>query len=133
MVYSIGQEALEKFIVPVLAFKLFCKIYLQHVNADDTGKHNNYKETFVLFKEGMTGYPKSAVCIELAIRSSSMKSLKDLCLGRVVELRLAQDCVPLSVQETSKKGQEFGKVERRTKLGLEMLERAHKDLKLLTT
>ena len=74
--------------------------------------------------------PITAPYLELIIRNTSLWSLKNMCMAKVVELGLDQDCLPLSVQETIKAGPELGDMDGRTQRALEVLEKTLKNLKL---
>ena len=117
----------NRFMVPGLALNSFLMLSPEPraYNEIDSDKFE-----FYIIKSLITFNPHSVNFINFAFRSSSIRSLKDLCMGRVVELGLAQDCLPLSVQESVKRGPELGKVDRRTKRSLEMLEEIVKELKL---
>ena len=117
-------EALYKFMIPTFALQHFCQIDLHSVKEEETCKCNVYIKAI---DKGLISYfPESVKFVDFAIQSLSIRSLKDLCMGRVVELGLPQDCLPLSVQDSIRKGPELGDVDRRTQRGLEMLQ----DLKL---
>ena len=75
-------------------------------------------------------FRESAPYMELIVRSTPLWSLKNLCMAKVLEQGLPQDCLPVTVQETIKTGPEIGEVDRRTQRALDMLERILKNLKL---
>ena len=119
-----GREARDKFLIPDLAFRIFFMI-----NSRAFKENICAQEVFGLFKGLIKCYPESAAGTKLAILNSSMGSLKDLCMAKVVELGLDQDCLPRSVQQAIKTGPEFQELDRKTQISLEMFERAVKDLK----
>ena len=124
----LGQEIISKFLIPAIS-----SIYILnlHTNKDDGQCECEVCiSAFVIFKSWIKRYPDSGPFIKLAIRSSSIRSLKTVCMAKVVELGLAQDCLPLSVLDTIRKGPELGEVDRRTERSLEMAERAIKDCDL---
>ena len=124
---SLGREAISKFLIPGILLRRHLKFTL-HIDKEDCLYDCVLdKEAFRLVKQAVRYFPESVAFIDLAIRYSSIRSLKTVCMAKVVELGLAQDCLPLSVQETFKNGPELGEVDRRAQRGLQMLEMALKD------
>ena len=118
---SIGWEAASKFLTPdsdkTLMFQL-------HIDKDDGQcECGMCKNIFELFKLRFKQQLESVAFIDLAIQSCSIRSLKTVCIPRMVELGLAQDCLPQSVRENIKNGPELAHVDRRTQRYMDIVER----------
>ena len=135
---SLGLEAATKFMIPEM-LSGFCSLLIEsdlHTDKDDglceCWRCKQYFGIFTNYIRDMDirSYPESIAYTDLAIRSGSIRSLKTVCMAKVVELGLAQDCLPLSVQENIKNGPELADGDRRTQMGLKMLQRAVSELDL---
>ena len=112
---ELGKKALAKFAGPRVLSSTLLK--LQHntmpCNCEDC--QTNYKTIWQVLKD----VPEAGPLAELAIRSSLVGSLKNICLARVEELGLEQDSLPFTVRG----GLESGELEAKGERALEILRR----------
>ena len=114
---SVGREARTKFLIS--QSHLMSCLHKEHTDGPcECGSCDWWNSN--VFRE-------SAPFMDLIVRSTPLWSLKNLCMAKVLEQGLPQDCLPVTVQETIKTGPELGEVEKRA---LDMLERILKNLKL---
>ena len=129
-----GWKATSKFLIPGISLaglngisSRFLMFNFYHTKESGPCECEVCKAASDVLKHPVQYRRESIAFIDLAIRYSSIPSLKNVCMAKVVELGLDQDCLPVSVQETIKKGPEVGEVDRRTQWGLEMLEKIRKE------
>ena len=124
-----GLRALNMFVIPEHYSRYFWSFKETHYKEDGPCECQTCKTDFNFLKLGLQNFPNSAAFITWAICSSSVWTLKDMCMAKVLELGLSPDWLPLSVQKTMEEGPELAEVDRRTMRCLDFLQKARIDMK----
>ena len=116
---ALGKKASAKFAFPTILSNTIFKLQ----DCKRSGNCEDCRTNFQTIWQVLTDVPEAGPLAELAIGSSLVVSLKTVCVARVLELGLEQDSLPLTVQQSVRRGPEPGVLEARGQRAVDMLHR----------